>query len=102
MSTRVQVPGLAAFTALAWFRYSDLAPFDSLIWPHLTENHIPWTLLRAQSPQGRTGWTGEPRWSYSSRSDASTNMVVERFEGLPRSLGFIGGWCGRLCSAPFR
>ena len=24
-----------------------LAPFDTLIWPHLTENHIPWTLLRA-------------------------------------------------------
>jgi hypothetical protein len=29
------------------FRYSELAPFDTLIWPHPTENHIPWTLLRA-------------------------------------------------------
>src|SRR5882672_6001622 len=26
-----------------------MAPFDRLIWPHPTENHIPWTLLRAQS-----------------------------------------------------
>src|SRR5205823_6286897 len=29
------------------FRYSHLARFDTLIWPHPTENHIPWTLLRA-------------------------------------------------------
>jgi hypothetical protein len=27
--------------------FDTLAPFDTLIWPHPTENHIPWTLLRA-------------------------------------------------------
>jgi hypothetical protein len=76
--------------------------FDALIWPHLTENRIPCTPLRAQWPQGRPGGQESQGGAIPSRSDVSMSMVVERFEGSPRSWGFIGGWCVRRCLVRFQ
>ena len=33
------------------FRYSDLAPFDTLIWPHLTENHTVYSASGSVAPR---------------------------------------------------
>ena len=38
----------------------------------------------------------------SSRFDVSMSMAVERFEGSPRSWGFIGAWCVRRCLVRFQ
>ena len=43
--------------------------FDTLIWPHLTENQIPCTPLRAQSPKGRPG--GQESQGGAIRADST-------------------------------
>jgi len=60
-----------------WFRYSKLAPFGTLIWPHLegrSKSHS-----RKVPGMEVPAWIGGPKWNCLKISEGSTNLEEGRF-----------------------